>query len=331
MLDLEGMELSGEERELLRHPLVGGVILFTRNCRSRAQVRALAQSIRSLRSPPLLIAADQEGGRVQRLQAGFTTLPSARRIGAEYQQAPERALETAEDLAWLMASELREAGLDFSFAPVLDLDRGLCPVLADRCYGEKPQQVSELGRAVLRGLGAAGMAAVGKHFPGHGAVRTDSHLQTPVDERSLEEMERTDLAPFRDAVRSGLAAVMAAHILFPALDTVPAGFSRRWLQDVLRRQLGFRGAVFSDDLGMAGAAGAGGYCARASRALDAGCDMVLICRKRQETIRVLEQLRRVADPRSQQRLAALRARPGAPGRRRQQRAAALARALCSPA
>ena len=332
MLDLEDMALSGEERELLCHPLVGGVILFARNCHCRAQLAALVHSIRTLRTPPLLVAVDQEGGRVQRLQAGFTPLPSARRIAAGYLQTPEQALEMAETLAWLMADELLEAGLDFSFAPVLDLDRGWCPVLADRCYGAQPQQVSALGQAVVRGLGRAGMKAVGKHFPGHGGVQADSHRQVPVDERSLEEIGKSDLAPFQETMHSGLAAVMMAHILFPAVDSVTAGFSRRWLQDVLRRQLGFRGAVFSDDLSMAGAAGAGDYPARAHQALQAGCDMVLICQQRQETIRVLEQLHHVVDPRSQQRLAALRARPGAPRMpsQQQRQATALARSLCDP-
>ena len=276
-LDVEGLELTPAERQRLRHPLVGGVILFARNFASPAQLGALTASIHALRTPPLLIAVDHEGGRIQRFRQGFTAIPAMRTLGEQWDRDAAAAAREATRLGWTLARELRAHGIDFSFTPVLDLDYGRSTVIGDRALHRNPNAIAHLACALAAGLRAGGMAAVGKHFPGHGFVAADSHLEIPVDERSLDAIAAADLVPFGALVQQGLEAIMPAHVVYPAVDGEPAGYSRIWLQDILRRQLGFDGMVFSDDLGMVGARGAGDMIARADAACAAGCDMVLVC------------------------------------------------------
>ncbi len=313
MMDLQGEALTGEERELLRHPAVGGVILFSRNFSSPEQLEELVREIHALREPHLLVAVDQEGGRVQRFREGFSLLPPVRRFGELYDRAPEAAREAARLAGWLMASELRAVGVDFSFAPVLDLDRGVSGVIGDRAFHSDPKVVARLARAWLAGMREAGMAATGKHFPGHGAVVADSHVDVPVDERSFETILAEDAVPFARLADNALAAVMTAHVIYRNVDRLPATFSRFWIEEVLRGRLGFQGAVFSDDLGMAGAAVAGDILARAEAALAAGCDMILVCNDPEGAGMVVEKLRWPDTPLSHLRLARMHGRP-APAR-----------------
>lgn len=303
MVDLQGVELLPEERDMLRHPAVGGVILFSRNYESAEQVRALADAVHGLREPPLLVAVDQEGGRVQRFRDGFFRLPAVGRIGALYDLDRQRALRLAQEAGWLMASEILSVGVDLSFAPVLDLDLGVSTVIGDRAFHRRPAAVAELALAYQRGMHEAGMATVGKHFPGHGGVAADSHLSLPEDPRALVDLQMKDLIPFERLIHNGLNAVMAAHVLYPQVDAQPAGFSRRWLTDVLRAQLGFQGTIFSDDLSMGGAEWAGDYPQRARMALEAGCDMVLVCNQPQHAAQVVESLAGYNDPAAHLRLA----------------------------
>lgn len=275
MLDLAGTWLTPEDRQLLRQPEVGGMILFARNTETPAQVRELVRSIRAVR-PEMLIAIDQEGGRVQRLRHDVLRLPALGRI-ADCASADAGAL--AEAAAWLMATEMLACGIDISFAPVLDLDHGRSQVIGDRSLGGDPQQVIQLAEAYIRGLHLAGMAATGKHFPGHGWAEADSHTDLPVDSRSEASIRESDLKPFA-ALAAVLDGVMPAHVVYPAVDDLPAGFSHRWLQDILRAELGFRGVIFSDDLTMAGAHAVGGMAERVDAALASGCDMLLVCNDR---------------------------------------------------
>jgi beta-N-acetylhexosaminidase len=279
MLDVEGLALTDADRRRLLHPLVGAVILFGRNYQSPDQVLALTRQIRALREPRLLIAVDQEGGRVQRFRAGFTRLPPMRVLGRLWDTQPEQAEAGARAAGELIAAELTASGVDFSFTPVLDLDYGVSSAIGDRALHRNPQAVSRLAGALMAGLQQHGVKAVGKHFPGHGFVAEDSHFAFPVDARPLAEIDACDLAPYRTLIPEGLAAVMPAHVVYPAVDDRPAGFSRVWLQDVLRGRLGFRGLIFSDDLSMEAASVAGGVTERAAAALDAGCDMVLACNR----------------------------------------------------
>ena len=311
MLDLDGYELTEQERRLLADPLVGGLILFTRNYRDPWQLQALIHAVREIR-PEILIAVDHEGGRVQRFRDGFTRIPAMARIGTLFHDDPEAALELAWDTGWLMASELLAYGIDFTFAPVLDLDYGVSEVIGDRAFSRRPEIVTRLADALIEGMHEAGMPAIGKHFPGHGYVVADSHTDLPVDNRTLEEIDQSCLKPFT-ALSAQLDGVMPAHVVYEQVDAQPAGFSPFWLKDVLRRKLGFKGVIFSDDLGMAGAHIAGDFRARAVAALEAGCDMVLVCNDREGALQVLDGLKDYDfSPRSQQRLAELQvmSRPG---------------------
>ncbi|MEI6413750.1 MAG: beta-N-acetylhexosaminidase [Pseudomonadota bacterium] len=302
MMDLEGLESTAAERDMLTHPLVGGVILFARNFESPEQVERLTATLHQLREPRLLIAVDQEGGRVQRFKEGFTPLPPAGHFGKIHRESPLQGRQLAQWGGWLMAIELRAVGVDFSFAPVLDLDRGLNSVIGDRAFGSQPEVVAELAGEWIRGVHDAGMAAVGKHFPGHGGVTADSHLALPVDERRLEILRLEDLAPFERAMAQGLEAIMPAHVIYPHIDRQLAGFSRYWLQTVLRKQMGFQGVIFSDDLGMAAATVQGGWVERAEAALGAGCDMVLVCNNPSGVVALLDHLPLMDDPAQRLRL-----------------------------
>jgi len=277
VLGIEGTVLTAADKARLMHPLAGGAILFSRNFESCTQLDALTASIRALRTPSLLICVDHEGGRVQRFRDGFTAIPAMRTLGELWEKDVAQAAAEAQRLGMLMARELRAHGVDFSFAPVLDVDFGASAVIGDRAFHGNPNAVAHLASCLRRGLNAGGCAAVGKHFPGHGFIAADSHVALPVDERSLDALLADDLVPFAVLAKDGMEAVMPAHVIYPAIDSVAAGFSRIWLQDILRGRLQFDGLIFSDDLEMAGAHAAGDIVARAEAAVAAGCDMVLAC------------------------------------------------------
>jgi len=277
MLDVVGTELTADDIRRIQHPLVGGVILFKRNYTTNAQLKALTASIHQVRQPPLLIAVDHEGGRVQRFRDGFTKIPPMREFGKIWDQNPKHAKALALDAGWILAAELRAHGVDFSFTPVLDMDYGDSLVIGDRAFHLDPRAISDLAFALMQGLKKAGMAAVGKHFPGHGFVVADSHVSMPVDEREFDQIAQHDMQPFRMLIDDGIPAIMPAHVIYPKVDDKPAGFSARWLQKILRERLGFNGAIFSDDLSMEAASVGGDVTSRALAALNAGCDMVLLC------------------------------------------------------
>ena len=310
MIDLQGTSITPEERELLRHPLVGGVILFTRNYVDPRQLTELVAGIHAERTPPLIVAVDQEGGRVQRFIPGFSRLPPARLIGHAFDQDPKGGLELARRTGWLMASELRSHGVDISFAPVVDLDYGVNEAIGSRAFHKRSEVVGQLAVAYMHGMRDAGMAATAKHFPGHGAVTADSHHVLPVDRRQLVDMS-DDLSPFRRLIANGVPAVMVAHIVFPALDTAPASLSSSWIRDVLRGELGFQGVVFADDLSMGGAAAAyGDVVTRCQTALTAGCDMLPVCNNRASVIALLDGLKVEPQPASRLRLVRMHGREG---------------------
>jgi beta-N-acetylhexosaminidase len=312
MIDLLGKELLADERELLRHPLVGGIILFTRNFDSREQIRQLIAEVRAVRKPPVLVAVDYEGGRVQRFRKDFTVLPPMRAIGQAFDQNHQAGLQLARQAGWLLAAELRAVGIDLSFGPVVDLDYGASSVIGDRAFHRESRVVSDLAVAMMHGMRDAGMCAVAKHFPGHGAVVADSHIALPVDRRRYVDMQQ-DIQPYTRLIDNQLPAVMAAHVVFEQVDSVPASFSRKWLVDELRGKLGFAGAVFSDDLSMEGASIMGPMPQRVRKSLAAGCDMVLICNNRDAALQALHELGVAAippDPVSQARLARLHGLPG---------------------
>jgi beta-N-acetylhexosaminidase len=277
MIDPAGPVLGDDDVRRLRHPAVGGAILFARNFESPAQLQALTQDIRALREPQLLIGVDHEGGRVQRFKEGFTALPPMRTLGQLWDRDREAGRAAAHAAGYVIGAELASHGVDFSFAPVLDLDYGGSSVIGDRALHYDPLAVGALSAALIGGLRDGGMAAVGKHFPGHGYATADSHVAVPTDERPLSEILRKDVAPYAAAIAAGLAGVMPAHVIYPKVDAEPAGYSKTWLQEILRGRLGFDGLVFSDDLSMEGASTVGGVAERARAALDAGCDMVLLC------------------------------------------------------
>jgi beta-N-acetylhexosaminidase len=277
VVDVVGAVLTDEDRQRLRHPAAGAVILFARNYENPEQLAALTADIERLREPALPVCVDHEGGRVQRFREGFTAIPPMRALGRVWDRDRDLAKEAASSIGYIIAAELGAHGVDFSFAPVLDLDYGGSSVIGDRALHFDPTAVGALGACLVRGLAQGGVGAVAKHFPGHGYAEADSHVAVPRDERSFKEIWRKDVAPYKPVIEAGLAAVMPAHVIYPEVDANPAGYSRHWLQEVLRQQLGFQGIVFSDDLSMEGAAVAGGPPERARAALQAGCDMVLLC------------------------------------------------------
>ncbi len=297
MIDIAGTTLSQYDKEKITHPNTGGVILFARNYEAPAQITALSQQIRAARQGAILIAVDQEGGRVQRFQTGFTRLPPA----AAYAQQPE----LTQDAGWLMAMELLVLGIDFSFAPVLDIDCGISSIIGNRSFSQDPEQACQLSSDFRVGMRRAGMAAIGKHFPGHGTVALDSHLTLPVDERSYQHIAAHDLLPFKHLIQEGLEGIMPAHVVYPAIDELPAGFSSIWINEILRQQLGFQGAIFSDDLSMQGAAAIGDFDLRAKLAREAGCDMLLVCNNEPAAEQVLETTPIENNKRREQRLSAM--------------------------
>ncbi|MDD2865201.1 MAG: beta-N-acetylhexosaminidase [Methylococcales bacterium] len=300
MLDIAGTTLAESEREIINHPNTGAVILFARNYENPQQVTQLIDDIRAARNGEILIAVDQEGGRVQRFQTGFTRLPPA----ALYENEPE----IAEIAGWLMAAELLAVGVDFSFAPVLDVDCGVSTIIGNRAFSQNAAKVTQLASEFQRGMARAGMAATGKHFPGHGAVALDSHLTLPIDERDLAAIRDSDLQPFRTLIQQGLEGIMPAHVLYSQIDAQPAGFSPFWIQTVLREELGFDGVVFSDDLSMEGAASVGNFSERAKIALQAGCDMVLVCNNQAAAVQVLDALPHKNNAERERRLQKMRGR-----------------------
>ena len=290
MIGVAGFELTDAERRLLQHPLVGGIILFSRNYESPAQLRALTASIAAARETPLLIAVDHEGGRVQRFREGFTAIPPMRSFGDLWETDPAAAAALAEDAGFVIATELAAHGVDLPLAPVLDVDHGNSSVVGNRAFHNQPAGVAELACALQAGMTRGGIATVGKHFPGHGFAHADSHIETPVDEREFAIIEAQDLVPFARMIDAGMGAVMPSHVIYPAVDGKPAGFSSVWLRDILRSRMGFGGSIVSDDLGMAGASAAGTILDRAHAAIGAGCDLILSCNDPEASRQLLEGL-----------------------------------------
>lgn len=302
MLDISGTTLSQEDIELLQQPQVGGMILFSRNIESPQQVRELTDHMRQIR-PDILIAVDQEGGRVQRLKQNFSLLPAMGRLGDLYKTQTQQAIQLAEQCGWLMASEVLAVGIDFSFAPVLDIN-DISDVIGDRAFADNIDEIIVLANAFMLGMKKAGMATTGKHFPGHGSVKADSHIAAAIDPRSYQEIEQKDMQSFIQLMPQ-LDALMPAHVIYPAVDENPAGFSPFWIQEVLRKKLNFQGVLFSDDLSMQAACVAGGADARILAALNAGCDMGLVCNDREAACLALSALDNYKMP-NQQRLEKMR-------------------------
>ena len=305
MLDVKGLALDDDDRRRLRHPQTGGVILFSRNYRDPQQLAQLCREIHQLRDPRLVVAVDHEGGRVQRFRDGFQAIPAMGHLGDLYDEDHQQALELAETFAWLMSSELLQYGVDLSFAPVLDIGDPVSSVIGDRAFHRDPESIAHLGNAWVRGMRRAGMEAVGKHFPGHGSVEGDSHHVMPFDRRSFEDIEELDLVPFRRVINTHLAGIMMAHVVYERVDAQAAGYSRYWIETVLRQRLEFNGIVFSDDLSMSGAESVGGYAQRAQRALEAGCDILLVCNSPEGADEVLDSLGDYSSPVTQMRMVRL--------------------------
>jgi len=302
MLDVKGHELDEDDRRRLCHPQTGGVILFSRNYRDPQQLAQLCRKILELREPRLVIAVDHEGGRVQRFREGFQAIPAMGHLGDLYDDDPSQALQLAETFAWMMCAELLHYGVDLSFAPVLDIADPVSSVIGDRAFHRDPEAIAHLANAWVRGMRSAGMEAVGKHFPGHGSVEGDSHHVMPFDRRSFDAIEALDLVPFRRVIHTHLAGIMMAHVIYDQIDALAAGYSRYWIETVLRQQLEFDGVVFSDDLSMSGAESVGGYTERARQALAAGCDILLVCNNPDGADEVLESLRDYSNPATQMRM-----------------------------
>jgi beta-N-acetylhexosaminidase len=296
VIDVVGTALTDDDRARLRHPAAGAVILFSRNFENLGQLDVLVQEIQKLREPELLVCVDHEGGRVQRFREGFTAIPAMRVLGRLWDRDRELAKEAARGAAYVIGAELGAQGVDFSFAPVLDLDYGGSSVIGDRALHFDPNAVGALAAALVGGFADAGMGAVGKHFPGHGFATADTHHGVARDERALAEILKKDVAPYRVAIQAGLAGVMPAHVVYTQCDAEPAGYSKYWLQEILRGKLGFEGLIFSDDLSMAGASTAGGPPERARAALAAGCDMVLLCNDPDGQNVLLQSLKDVPPP-----------------------------------
>jgi beta-N-acetylhexosaminidase len=290
IVDPIGTALTDEDRERLTHPAVGGVILFSRNFSDSAQLVALTEEIERLREPALLVCVDHEGGRVQRFREGFTAIPAMRELGRRWDRDRDTARATARAIAYIIGSELAAHGVDFSFAPVLDLDYGGSSVIGDRALHFDPNAVGALAHSLVQGFADAGMGAVAKHFPGHGFATADSHVAVPTDGRTLQEIMKKDVAPYKAAIEGGLAGVMPAHVIYTQVHPEPAGYSAYWLQEILRGKLGFDGLIFSDDLSMEGASVAGGPAERARAALKAGCDLLLLCNDHAAQDKLLESL-----------------------------------------
>ncbi|ALP63514.1 MULTISPECIES: beta-N-acetylhexosaminidase [Paraburkholderia] len=307
MLDVVGKTLNADDERRLAHPMTGGVILFARHFESRAQLVALTDAIRNIRDD-LLIAVDHEGGRVQRFRTdGFTVLPAMGKLGALWDDDVLRATKVTTAVGYVLASELRACGIDMSFTPVLDLNYGHSQVIGDRAFHRDPRVVTMLAKSLNHGLALAGMANCGKHFPGHGFASADSHVTVPVDERTLDEILGEDVTPY-DWLGLSLASVLPGHVIYPKVDSKPAGFSRVWIQDILRTRLGFEGAIFSDDLSMEAARQGGTLTQAATAALEAGVDMVLICNQPDEAGKVLDALSFMPSEESRQRLERMRPR-----------------------
>jgi beta-N-acetylhexosaminidase len=302
MLDVKGYDLDEDDRRRLCHPQTGGVILFSRNYRDPQQLAQLCRHILELREPRLVIAVDHEGGRVQRFREGFQAIPAMGHLGDLYDDDPSQALQLAEIFAWMMSAELLHFGVDLSFAPVLDIADPVSSVIGDRAFHRDPEAIAHLANAWVRGMRSAGMEAVGKHFPGHGSVEGDSHHVMPFDRRSFDDIEALDLVPFRRVIHTHLAGIMMAHVIYDQIDALAAGYSRYWIETVLRQQLEFDGVVFSDDLSMSGAESVGGYAERARQALAAGCDILLVCNNPDGADEVLESLREYSNPATQMRM-----------------------------
>ena len=308
MVDIDGTSLTVADREVLQHPLVGGIILFTRNFETIEQLAELVRDIHALRTPRLLVAVDHEGGRVQRFRKGFTVLPPAALYGKYFNDDRKRSLEAAEHGGWLMAAECLALGIDISFAPVLDINHGVSAIIGDRAFHRSIDGVTQLAGAWIRGMKRAGMAATGKHFPGHGGVAPDSHLELPVDDRDYVTLKQRDMVPFERLIVNKLPAIMMAHVVYSKVDALPASFSPRWIRQELRDGLRFQGTVFCDDLSMEGAVGLGDYTARARQALAAGCDMLPVCNNRAGVEHILENLGEHDDPVAQLRLVRMHGR-----------------------
>ena len=309
MLDVSGLRLDDNDRKRLSHPQVGGVILFSRNYRSPEQLKSLVDDIHGIRAPRLVVAVDQEGGRVQRFRDGFQKLPAMASLGNLYDRDNASAIKYAETFAWIMASELLHYGVDLSFSPVLDVGNPISGVIGDRAFHQNPETITRLANAWIRGMRKAGMEAIGKHFPGHGSVEGDSHHVMPFDRRNFIDIESDDLIPFRRVIATHLTGIMMAHVIYDQVDELPAGYSKYWIEQVLRKQLGFEGIVFSDDLSMSGAESVGGYAQRAMASLQAGCDILLVCNNHQGADEVLDELADYNNPTSQLRMIRLHGEP----------------------
>lgn len=290
MIDIRSFVLDEQEITMIKNPLCGGVILFSRNFSDKKQLNDLCQSIRAIKKPSPLICVDHEGGRVQRFHQGFISLPPMAELGKIYQENKQDAIEYSYNIGECIAMELQSCGIDFSFTPVLDINHGNSGVIGDRAFSHNPLTITTIAHSLMKGMQDNGMQAVGKHFPGHGYVKADSHLSLPIDDRDFDSIYTADLRPFKAMIQHNIAAIMPAHIIYQKIDPDPAGFSKFWLQDILRNKLEFEGVIFSDDLSMAGAKFAGSYIQRAKKALDAGCDMVLVCNHPAEANNILDNL-----------------------------------------